>query len=88
MVYLAQLNENDVCIGIKQTIEMINDGKHVVIDSYNDDYMYRKYENGQWSTEKYIPDSNQIKLTEFEEMKQRQELLQEALDELLLNGGM
>mgnify|MGYP001371855877 CR=1 FL=1 len=56
MIHLAELNENNICIGVKTVMYMINDGKHIEIPEPDFEYYaWRKYENGEWSTEKYEP---------------------------------
>jgi len=54
-MFLAALNDDHICIGVKQTKDMIDDSKHVVIDSLDSYYLYRKYENGKWSEDKFLP---------------------------------
>ena len=85
MIHLAELNQNNICIGVKTTKSYINDGKHVEIPEPNFDYyVWRKYENGQWSTEKYEPETT-APLSEFEEAKQRIADLETAIAAIL--GG-
>lgn len=55
-MFLAELDDENICIGIKQTKGLIDDGKHVEISGLDSDYLYRKYENGEWSSEKFYPD--------------------------------
>jgi len=86
MIHLAELNQNNICIGVKTTKSYINDGKHVEIPEPNFDYyVWRKYENGQWSTEKYEPETT-APLSEFEEAKQRIADLETAIAAIL--GGV
>jgi len=85
MIHLAELNENNICIGVKTVLHMIDDGKHVEIPEPNFDYyVWRKYEDGEWSTEKYEPEST-APLSEFEETKQRIADLEAAIAAIL--GG-
>ena len=85
MIHLVELNENNICIGVKTVLHMIDDGKHVEIPEPNFDYyVWRKYENGEWSTEKYEPEST-APLDEFEETKQRIADLEAAIAAIL--GG-
>ena len=85
MIHLAELNQSNICIGVKTTKSYINDGKHVEIPEPNFDYyVWRKYENGQWSTEKYEPETT-ASLSEFEEAKQRIADLETAIAAIL--GG-
>lgn len=69
-IYQAVLNDNNVCVGVKQTKGTIDDGKHVVIEDLDSDYIWRKYENEKWSEEKYMPEQKltgpQITLEEMQ----------------------
>lgn len=103
MIHLAELNENGICISVKTTKNMIDDGRHVEIETPDFDYyVWRKYENGQWSQEKYPPEpplqeTVEEKLARLEQQLQETTLIQyEALatifEEILamreeLNGG-
>ena len=88
MIHLAELNENNICIGVKTVLHMIDDGKHVEIPEPNFDYyVWRKYENGQWSTEKYEPETT-APLSEFEEAKQRIADLESAIAAILGGAGV
>lgn len=84
MKFYAQLNENNICIGVSQLSGEVNQPDMVPIDSINTDYIWRKYENGQWSAEKYEPVST-APLDEFEETKQRVADLEMAMAAVL--GG-
>ncbi|MYX18869.1 hypothetical protein GTY77_02085 [Streptomyces sp. SID8380] len=87
VVFLAQLNDNNICYGIMQTDSYINDGRHVEIDRLDFDYYgYRKYENGQWSEEKYVPDHAQIELTRMEQLEKSQADQDELIMQLVLGG--
>ena len=77
-VYLAVLNDENVCIGIKQTKDMIDDGRHVEIPSYDSDYLYKKYENGQWSQEKYPPSETETVETIEEKLGRLERDFQES----------
>lgn len=59
MKYYAQLNENNICIGISMVKNEVNNSNMIEIENYNEDYLFKKYENGQWSAEKYIPQETQ-----------------------------
>jgi len=56
MYYYAQINEESLCIGVSCLSGKIEADNMIEIPSYDTDYIYRKYENGQWSEEKYIPE--------------------------------
>jgi hypothetical protein len=55
-MYYAHLNENGICIGISQLSGEVEAVNMVLIDSFDDDKIWRKHENGVWSTEKYVPE--------------------------------
>lgn len=86
MFCYAQLNENNICIGVSRLSGEINDPKMIPIPLPDPDYIWRKCENGQWSTEKYEPQST-APLTEYEETKQRVSDLEMAMA-AILGGGM
>jgi len=87
MYFYAQLDENNICIGISQLSGQVEASNMVPIDNLDIDKIWRKYENGQWSVEKYEPQTT-APLTEFEQMQQQLQLMQLALDELILGGGL
>lgn len=103
MIHLAELNENGICISVKTTKNMIDDGRHVEIETPDFDYyVWRKYENGQWSQEKYPPETESAETIEekldrlerdFQESKLVQyDALATIFEEILLlqdklNGG-
>ncbi|MCL9971091.1 hypothetical protein MX569_10890 [Anoxybacillus kestanbolensis] len=93
MYHYAELNHENICIGVKTVKDVMTSTNLIPIDEANPDFLFRKFENGNWSLEKYLPDAAAIQLSEFEklkqentELKQRQEIMQMALDELLLGG--
>lgn len=51
----AQLNENNICIGVSQLSGEVIQGNMIELPSISMDYMWKKYENNQWSTEKFEP---------------------------------
>ncbi|HBC94312.1 MAG TPA: hypothetical protein DCZ10_15795 [Pelotomaculum sp.] len=67
MIY-AQLNENNICIGVSQLSGTVEAPNMIQIDTIDTDKIWRKYENGQWSAEKYEPQST-APLTEFEQLR-------------------
>jgi hypothetical protein len=84
MVHLAELNENSICIGVKTVKYFIDDGRHVEIESPDFDYyLWRKYENDQWSEQKFEPVST-APIDEFEQLKQRATALENENLELKL----
>jgi len=75
MLFYAELNEQNVCTGVKMVGGEMNFPNHIPIDSIDGDYLYKKYENGAWSVEKFLPDAGAIQLTDFEKLKADNELL-------------
>lgn len=55
MINYAQLNDENICIGISQLTGEVEVENMVQIEDFNEDYLWRKYENGQWSEEKFYP---------------------------------
>ncbi|MED0688044.1 MULTISPECIES: hypothetical protein [Bacillales] len=86
MKFYAQLNEHGVCIGVSMLADTVESDRMIEIDSFDEDKLYRKYENGVWSNEKFVKDLPMVQLSEFEQLKAKQELIQQSLDELLLGG--
>ena len=68
MFYYAQLNENNVCIGISQLSGEVTVPNMIPINSFDSDKLWRKYENGQWSADKFEPISI-APLDEFQALK-------------------
>lgn len=88
MVLSALLNENNVCVGVQQTTSVIDDGKHVEIESFDAEYyLYRKYENGQWSEEKFLPEVSAIEFTRMEKLEKSQADQDEVIMQLVLGLG-
>lgn len=99
--YYAVLNDNDICIGVSSLAGTVQDEKMIEIPAFSDDYIYRKYDRTttEWSSEKFEPKSTaplddytltKQKLAALEventELKERQQIMQQAFDELLLGG--
>jgi hypothetical protein len=76
--FYAQLNESDICIGISQLSGVVSQLNMIEIPVLDSGYIWRKYENGQWSEEKYEPQTI-APLTEFEDLKEQQALMQTSL---------
>lgn len=66
MVVYAKLNENKVITGLSQLTSKIQKADMVEIPDYSEDYMYRKYENGSFSSEKYLPAEPQPELAQMD----------------------
>lgn len=72
MFFYAQLNENNVCVGISQLSGAVESSNMISIATFDPDLLWRKYENGQWSVIKYEPQTT-APLSEFVQVKQRVE---------------
>lgn len=84
MFYYAQINESGICIGISSLNQEINNPEMIMIESYNVDYLWRKYENEQWSKEKYEPIVEKVPTTD-EKINELQELIQsQQMQDLVL----
>ena len=86
MYFYAQLDENNICIGISQLSGQVEASNMVPIDNLDIDKIWRKYENGQWSAEKYEPQTT-APLTDYELTKQRLDDIESAIA-AILGGGM
>ena len=85
MKFYAQLNENNICIGISQLTGEVIQSNMVEIPSFDNDKLWRKYENGAWSSEKFEPQST-APISEFEALQVRTGLLETAVEEIALGG--
>lgn len=84
MYCYAQLNENGICVGVSRLSGEVNTTNMIQIPTADPDYIWRKFENGQWSVEKFEPETT-APVTEFEETKQRVSDLEMAMAVIL--GG-
>jgi hypothetical protein len=66
--FYAQLNENNICIGVSRLSGPAEAPNMIQIDTLDTDKIWRKYENGAWSTEKFEPQSTAL-LTEFQQLR-------------------
>ena len=81
----AQLNENNICIGISQLSGDVIQSNMIEIQSFDNDKLWRKYENEAWSVEKFEPQST-APISEFESLQARTGLLETAVEEIALGG--
>jgi hypothetical protein len=81
----AQLNENNICIGISQLSGEVIQSNMIDIQSFDNDKLWRKYENKAWSAEKFEPQST-APISEFEALQMRTSLLETAVEEIALGG--
>lgn len=70
MIHLAELNEHNICVGTKTVKSMIEDGRHVEIESPDFEYYsWRKFQEDGWSEEKFVPDAIAIEQTTIEKLQ-------------------
>lgn len=95
-MYLAVLDDDNIVKGIKQTKNKIDDSRHVEIDSYDVDLLFRKYDDGDFSDEKHEPETDDnedesITKKELKEMIEEKDLNQSeaiaSIYERLESGG-
>lgn len=94
MKFYAQLNENKVCIGISQLSGEVIQDNMIEIPSADAGCLWKKYENGAWSTGTFEPQST-APITEFEAVKAENIALRNDLSSavielstLIAMGGM
>lgn len=86
VVFYAILDENDICnfiVSYGQELENAP-SNYVAIDE-GQDVLWRKYENGKWSEEKYLPPEPEPQPT-LDELIYAENLYQTALLELQMMG--
>lgn len=83
MKFYAQLNENNICIGISQLSGEVIQSNMIEIQSLDNDKLWRKYENKAWSAEKFEPQST-APISEFEALKAEQRVLSDTVAEILM----
>ncbi|MBC3901423.1 hypothetical protein GH811_17625 [Acetobacterium malicum] len=94
MKIYAQLNENKICTGISQLSGEVIQADMIEIPSADNSYLWKKYENGVWSTGTFEPQST-APITEFEALKVENVALRNDLSNavielstLIAMGGM
>ena len=48
MFYYAQIDENNICIGVTQLSDEINHANMITLDEYDTAILGKKYENGKF----------------------------------------
>lgn len=81
MFYYAQLNEENICISISGYGSEMDHEILIAIESENYDYLWRKYENGEWSEEKFKPEPQPQPPSEIDLLKARIATLEEHNEE-------
>jgi len=82
MYIYAQLDAQQVCFAISMLVDEVTAPNMVRISEYNEDYMWRKYENGGWSTEKFPPPEPEYQKPvseEIAELKAENEVLRQRV---------
>ena len=72
----ATIDDSNICIGVSQLNAEVSDSNLIEIEKYDEDYMWRKYENGVWSEEKFLPTEPIQPPDEIEVLKKQINLLQ------------
>lgn len=83
MCFYAQLDSNNICVGLSRLGGEVTQDNLIRIEAFDADLYWRKYENGQWSVDKFEPAST-APLDDFEQTKQRVDLLEDAVNSLVL----
>lgn len=81
MFYYAQLNEDNICITISRLNNQVNHDNMILLENYDEDYIWRKYENGEWSEEKFEPEPEPEPPSEVDLLKAKIQSLEEYSEE-------
>ena len=88
----ATINDEGICIGYGYLAAIETSPNLVYLpDGWDEDLLWRKWENGAWSVEKFepvAPDPGPSIEDEVASLKSRQDLIQAALDDLILGGAV
>lgn len=79
----AQIDDRGICIGICQLSDEVSNPSLVPITEYSDDYLWRKYEEGEWSEEKYESTPPTPEIDELTQLKLALADLAEAYEQSL-----
>ena len=90
MVFYAQLNNENIVIGISQLNEEINISNMVLIDSFDDTLLNKRYnaETGEFEEVTQTELTELIELPTIEEQIYAENLYQTALLEIQMLGGI
>ena len=86
MNYYVTINDEKVVIGISALAGKVDISNMIEVSHMDSDLMFRKYENGVFSDEKYSPDSGAIELSRIEELERSQTEQDDILMEIMLGG--
>ncbi|OOM17228.1 hypothetical protein CLSAB_19480 [Clostridium saccharobutylicum] len=82
--YMILNNENIAESIVEYNVQLIDQpSNYVKVEDAT--MLWHKYENKQWSSESYAPNIN-ISISENQEITQKLELMQKALNDLILGG--
>lgn len=84
MKFYAQMNENNICTGISQLNGEVIQEDMIEIESADSSYMWKKFDLGVWSTEKFEPIST-APISEFEVLKEESKASKETMNFILMN---
>lgn len=81
--YYAELDENKICKAVGRLCSEQTKENMIRLEFADTDKIWRKYENGIWSAEKYEPQST-APITQFEAVQAQLVEAQKAIAELAL----
>lgn len=80
--YYVRLNENQIGVNIVTSPKKINADGYIEIPDYSETYLYRKWENNQWSQERYEP-SFEVELQQkVEQLEQENQTLVQGVSQI------
>ncbi|CBH21629.1 protein of unknown function [Acetoanaerobium sticklandii] len=63
----ATIDDSNICIGVSQLNAEVNDSNLIEIEKCDEYYLHRKYENGIWSKETYLPKKTSFDYLDLEQ---------------------
>lgn len=63
MFYYAQIDKDNICFAISSLSNKVTDEELIPVSSTDADVLHRKYEDGQWSKEKFLPEDIGLETT-------------------------
>lgn len=89
MKLYAILDNNNICIGLSQLNGELIQENMVELIHFDSEYMWKKYENGMWSIDKYKPNLT-APIDEFQTLKTFDELFIEMiyLAQRIIDGSL
>ena len=83
MKYYAQVNENNICIGVSALNGAVTSSNMIELDGYDENFLGKKFENNTWSEERFLPDFAQIEISRMEKLERSQEDQDDLLTDIL-----